>query len=190
MSVLEGIGGLILAGGKSRRMGRDKASLIYKGRPLIDHMTSMLSDAGADPVLIAGQMGTVKDVVTDGGPVAAICGLAETALENGLPATWLIVPVDMPFLSASALNHLRETPGPAVYFVSNPLPLLLHLSAQTVPFIEAAKRDLQAGRSVSVHRLLSALGACSVIPGTAIAPEIININTPEEWQAVQGEKLQ
>ena len=169
-------------------MGRDKATLVYQGRTLIDHMQDIVGQTGADPVTVAAPRYDVQDVVPGAGPMAGICGLAELVITKGWPDQWLIVPVDMPLLTPTALSALAAKDAPASYFVSNPLPLMLKFNPQTLPFVEAARRDLKAGRSVSVQRFLSALGACSVMADGEIAAQIVNVNSPEEWRAIQPQK--
>ena len=44
--------GFILAGGRSTRMGSDKALLNYAGRPLIAHAVAVLQDAGLTPHIL------------------------------------------------------------------------------------------------------------------------------------------
>ena len=46
--------GIVLAGGRSSRMGTSKALLRYKDRPLIEHMQNLLHQAGLDDVYISG----------------------------------------------------------------------------------------------------------------------------------------
>lgn len=48
---------VILAGGESRRMGRDKAWLAIDGRPLIARALAAIRDAGVETVSISGRAG-------------------------------------------------------------------------------------------------------------------------------------
>ena len=59
------ITGFVLAGRQSRRMGRDKAMLDWRGQRLLDHMTQLLSTV-ADPVQIIGR-GALPDRIPNCG---------------------------------------------------------------------------------------------------------------------------
>jgi molybdopterin-guanine dinucleotide biosynthesis protein A len=107
--------GLILAGGKSRRFGSDKAVYPVEGRPMIERVHEAVASV-VSPVLISvGEEGrsyglparTVVDVFPGAGPLAGIhAGLA--AAET----PWLlVVAVDMPFVSADALTLLLDAIG-------------------------------------------------------------------------------
>ena len=94
------LGALILAGGRSRRMGRDKASLIWRGHSLLDHARRLAQAAGADPVLISGRKDGLADPLPDLGPAGGVLALVRhwQAAVDCLPARWLLLPVDMPAL--------------------------------------------------------------------------------------------
>lgn len=98
----------ILAGGRSTRMGADKAFLDWHGRPLIEHALTLACGV-AESVRIVGsrkKFGTDKDVIEDAfpgcGPLAGIhAGLAASASELNL-----ILAVDMPFVEPRFLEYL------------------------------------------------------------------------------------
>lgn len=180
----ERFGGLILAGGKSSRMGADKAELIYKGERLIDHAKSILKSLGADPVLVSGREGGLDDPTPGLGPVGGLCALMDEVTYKALPKTWLVIPVDMPLLSESTLEPLLTTEEKIAYFVAHPLPAKLNFCASQAPYFDVAKRDMDAGRSVSVRRLITALGGVSIMPTSEIARSLVNVNSPEEWAAL------
>ncbi len=105
-SAKQKIAGVVLAGRKSSRMGQDKAALLFHGRPLIDHMTGLLCEAGCDDVFISGQRSGYKcrpDSTPYQGPAAALRHvLQEMRAYQGV----LFVPVDMPLLTAGFLQQL------------------------------------------------------------------------------------
>lgn len=104
--------GFVLAGGQSSRMGKDKALLEFRGRPLIAHAAGILETAGLK-VFIAGahaeagsRLNTYAPVIPDRepglGPVGGICAaLASTDAEFGV-----FLPVDIPLLPASLVLYL------------------------------------------------------------------------------------
>jgi len=104
--------GLVLAGGRSSRMQRDKASLSYHGRtqldwamelirPFVDRaFVSVRPDQVNDPV--RGKFEQIVDVHENLGPIAGIVA-AQAAHPD---AAWLVLACDLPFLDASTLKHL------------------------------------------------------------------------------------
>lgn len=177
-------GGLILAGGKSSRMGADKAELVYKGERLIDHARAVLKELGADPVLVSGREGGLNDPTPGLGPVGGLCALVDEISHKALPKKWLVIPVDMPLLSKETLEPLLKAKEQIAYFVAHPLPAKLNFCASQAPYFDVAKRDMNAGRSVSVRRLITALGGVSIMPTSEIARSLVNVNSPEEWAAL------
>src|SRR5688572_11349828 len=94
--------GFVLAGGKSTRMGRDKALLDWHGRTLLEHMVQLLSVA-ADQVQVVGR-DPLPDRLPDCGPLSGIA----TALEASDTDANLVVAVDLPLLTVDFLKHLKS----------------------------------------------------------------------------------
>ncbi len=106
MSEVVGVKGFVLAGGLSSRMGSDKAMLSFRGRPMLEIALDTLRSV-CDEVAISGNredLASWATVVTERrvseGPAAGI----EAALENS-DASWvLMLPVDLPRMSAELLR--------------------------------------------------------------------------------------
>ena len=103
--------GALIAGGRSSRMGRDKAFLDWQGRPLWEVQLAKLSSVGASELLVCGRREQgfegdgfrfVQDDVEDLGPLA---GLAN-ALKEASHETVLVLAVDMPLVTAELLREL------------------------------------------------------------------------------------
>lgn len=100
--------GFVLAGGRSSRMGADKALAELGGRPMVLHALEVLREAGL-PAAIAGarsDLAGIAPVVEDAafglGPLGGVCaGLAATDAELAV-----FLPVDMPLLPASLVAYL------------------------------------------------------------------------------------
>jgi hypothetical protein len=117
--------GIVLAGGCSSRMGRSKALLPYKDGLLHQHMSRMLREAGLGHVYLSGEVPgaeAIPDRHLHAGPAQAIADLLEKF--SGIYDRLLVVPVDMPLLTADVLTHLQQQPGSS-YFIRHPLPVCL-----------------------------------------------------------------
>jgi len=105
--------GLVLAGGRSTRMQRDKAAIAYHGRETqletamkllagrVDRaFVSMRADQADDPVRAAWPR--IVDRGDVEGPIAGI----SAALAEHPDAAWLVLACDLPFLDAATLDYL------------------------------------------------------------------------------------
>jgi molybdopterin-guanine dinucleotide biosynthesis protein A len=143
--------GFVLAGGRSNRMGVDKALVLLDGRPLVDHALGILRESGLAASLAGGQaaLAAFATVIEDGqpglGPLSGICAaLASTHVR------WSVfISVDLPLLPASLLHFLLDhasTTGRAVTVPS------VNGFAQTFPVVldravlPMLQRELEAGR--------------------------------------------
>jgi molybdopterin-guanine dinucleotide biosynthesis protein A len=103
--------GVVLAGGRSRRMGTDKALLRWQGRTWLDRARRLLREAGAERVIVLGRPEAadgLADPVPGGGPAVNLAGL----MARLAPGTrLLVVPVDMPALDAAVLADLAGRPA-------------------------------------------------------------------------------
>lgn len=100
--------GFVLAGGRSRRMGTDKALVQLGGRPLVAHAVSILRTAGLSVSIAGGpaHLGTFAPVIEDSepgrGPLGGICAaLAAVPVQLGV-----FLPVDLPLLPAPLIEYL------------------------------------------------------------------------------------
>lgn len=105
---IPGAAGFVLAGGRSSRMGREKALIEFAGQPLVSHALAILRGAGLDAAIVGPRpiFGAIAPVIEDAkagrGPLAGVCAaLASTS------ARWAVfLPVDMPLLPASLVAVL------------------------------------------------------------------------------------
>ncbi len=123
------VGGILLTGGASSRMGHDKALLRIAGEPSARRIAAMLSRV-AHPVVEVGPavsgLASVREEPPLGGPLVAVAcgGRALRALGHSGPA--LVLACDLPFLTERLLSFLAERHGdgsvvPSVEGESQPL---------------------------------------------------------------------
>jgi molybdopterin-guanine dinucleotide biosynthesis protein A len=147
------LGGYVLAGGRSSRMGRDKARLPLVGQPLVAHAVAKLLRVTGEANILAGsapgdaalqQFGPlVCDNHPGCGPMAGI----EAALRHSAHEWNLILPVDVPFLPAAFLDawvrHVLDRIGGrspvALFRVGElPQPTVLLVRREVAPVLTAA----------------------------------------------------
>jgi molybdopterin-guanine dinucleotide biosynthesis protein A len=102
---------VILAGGKSKRMGHDKAWLAVRGKSLIARQMELVRELGALKIFISGRANTdysalacpvLTDHFADAGPLAGV----ERALGAISTPLLLVLAVDMPRMNPSQLQML------------------------------------------------------------------------------------
>ncbi len=173
--------GVLLAGGRSRRLGRDKAGLLWQGRTLLEHQRAQLQAAGAARVVVSGDYpdaGAVPDTVSDLGPVGGLMAVAAT-LEDG---PLLVLPIDMPRVSPALLAALAQAPAGCAHYAGHVLPLRLTLDAALRRWLDARMDRPSEVRSL---RALHADFGGITLPLPAGAEALLaNCNTPEQWEAM------
>ncbi|WP_449466727.1 molybdenum cofactor guanylyltransferase [Stenotrophomonas humi] len=172
--------GIVLAGGLSSRMGRDKALLPWQGQTLLAHMHDLLKRAGAGIVRVSGsypEFDGIADVVARCGPLGGVFSVVST-LPDG-PA-W-VVPVDMPQLDVALLHRLRDAPHAAcVIFAGQPLPMRLNIDDACRTLLHSMIQALDGPRSLQA--LQRRLGVLELPVSAAAAVSLVNCNTPEQWE--------
>jgi molybdopterin-guanine dinucleotide biosynthesis protein A len=102
---------VILAGGESRRMGRDKAWVEWDGKPLIAHAVEKVRRLGVAETFISGRAGedysalncpVLMDLEPDFGPLGGI----ERGLHAATSPLLLVLAVDLPHMNTEFLKQL------------------------------------------------------------------------------------
>lgn len=102
--------GVVLAGGKSSRMGCDKASLVHvNGQTYLQHAISRLllitsHVAISGRTVDDGKLLSIPDLIADQGPAVAIWSAVSFAKQLGFGSI-LVTPIDTPFLKAEQLRQ-------------------------------------------------------------------------------------
>ncbi|HLK53159.1 MAG TPA: molybdenum cofactor guanylyltransferase [Candidatus Angelobacter sp.] len=141
--------GFVLAGGKSTRMGQDKAAVMLHGRTLLEHTLAALRAVCRDIAILGkyelyGTMGPVyEDIFPGCGPLSGI----HAALTNSQTQFNLIIAVDTPFLAPAFLRYLAERAITSGAVVTTPeindytQPLCTVYSLDFLPIAEQALRQ-------------------------------------------------
>ena len=182
--------GLVLAGGKSTRMGEDKSLISYFGLEHRIYLAKLLSPF-CEKTYISCQENQLSesldgcnpliDLVPSKGPMS---GLISAFLTHP-NAAWLVIPCDLPLFSAKNITQLiteRNVQGIATVFSSEshdyPEPLIGIWEPSAFPLIEQQYK-------VGNYSLLNILNNNHIFLVPALDPEgLTNVNTPEEKRAL------
>lgn len=165
------IGAVILAGGKSRRMGSDKALIIWDGSRAIDRVAQTARLAGAKLLLVAGPdygLPFVEDP-PDGGPAGGILVASRFLAGQGVNRL-IILAVDAPMILPQDLSPLLEAPAPGACYLGLPLPMAIDVGA--IP--KAATGDW------SLRQIVAASALAQLSPPQDAVARLKGANTPEE----------
>lgn len=189
---------VLLAGGGSRRMGRDKAGLTWGGGTLLAHQAATLRATGAGELLVscrpeqvaarAAELGedfrVVVDAHPDSGPAAALDDAWRVARADVL----LVLALDVPRMNAAYLcelvaqaQTLERSVVPVRSGFFEPLAAAWHRSC-LVAFDQVWHRPVKEICAELVKRDLLLTREVSDGEGALFA----NVNTPEEYERARG----
>jgi molybdopterin-guanine dinucleotide biosynthesis protein A len=180
--------GLVLTGGRSTRMQRDKATLAYRGHSQLAHAMSLLAprvvrsfvSVRADQAADAArrEYSQIVDRQEGIGPIAGILAAQAAHPE----AAWLVLACDLPFLDGASLDHLiarREPQRSATAYRSAHDGLPEPLCAIYEPGSHAALEGYVAAGKRCPRKFL--VQSAAVLLDQPNAQALDNINTPEEY---------
>lgn len=177
----------ILAGGQSRRMGRDKALLEYGGTTLLDRMINAAQKV-TDTVAVIGRSGEREDILwlEDDAPGFGPLGGLKTALKR-LDQPLILLACDMPKVDVDALEWLLEKArksnaehGVATTRDGQIEPLFSLYRPALLAHIDAPI----AARRLSLRRLIERRDFTCLEAPPRIAQKLLNINTPQDLAAL------
>ncbi len=188
------VSGVVLAGGKSKRMGTDKRHLFVGGKPLLDRVTSVLLELFPEVLLVLAEEDIEKPnerirTVTDLIPGCAAVGGLYTGLYHSYHPRVFVVACDMPFINAAVielfLQNVDATDIVLAQLVTGIQPLHGLYSKRCLPILKEMidDRDLRLQNvadkpGLTVHR----------IPETeikALDPQslsFLNVNSPADLE--------
>ncbi|WP_419803868.1 molybdenum cofactor guanylyltransferase [Terriglobus sp.] len=196
---LRNVTGYVLAGGRSSRMGQDKALLEHDGEPLVERALRTLRAVCAHTRILSGPANFDRDallsryghLVSDtahehGGPLAALAA----ALADCRTPYALLLAVDQPQASAGLLGQLVTTA-----MANSAIAACFQDGAQAEPLPLFASRDLRHALHQALaegeRRLLPGVQSCARALGQKVLlldladgekAQITNLNTPSDLQ--------
>jgi len=186
------LNGLVLAGGKSTRMGFDKGAANWHGKQQRYYMADLLKNFCKE-VYISGRPGqqqeidpaylVIEDTFTGLGPYGAIL----SAFREQPDAAWLVIACDLPLMDESTLRNLvawRNSSSVATAYHSPvtdfPEPLIAIWEPKSYPvLLSFLAQGYSCPRKVLINSDITLLNAPS-------QEALTNVNTPEELEKVKS----
>jgi molybdopterin-guanine dinucleotide biosynthesis protein A len=188
------ITGAILAGGKSSRMGQNKALMPFGGKRLVDRVVEVMRSVFDDLLMVTNTPEVYADLgmpmVPDVWPDKGSLGGVYSAIYHVATPYCLVVACDMPFLRAALLRYLMAQMADYDVVVPDVLGELQTLHAiYSKACLQPIERRLETNRL----RIVGFFPDVRVRTVTASElepydPELLafqNLNTPEEFQAAE-----
>ncbi len=185
---------VLLAGGKSARMGRDKSFAPLAGRPMLEVVAGRIAAIfGEKPLLVADRpdryahldLPVVLDVYRERGPLGGI----HAALAAGRAAACFVFACDMPFLDLPLIAAMRRMADGHDAVVprhgGRVEPLHAIYRASCLPLLEAMLRQGRGRLADALARLRTRYVSEGLV--RACSPDLrvfTNVNTPAELGAV------
>jgi molybdopterin-guanine dinucleotide biosynthesis protein A len=186
---MEDLSAFILAGGKSTRMGTDKAFVLLEGRTLLSRMLDLARQLTSnvhiigDPAKFAAFAPTIEDIFPGCGPLGGI----HAALRSSPTDLNVVLAVDVPFVSRALVDYLISRAKN-----SNANVTLVRAAGGFQPlcavyrhsFADAAENALRAGHykidTLFAPATTQVIGEAE-LEASGFSPRIFrNLNTPEE----------
>ena len=182
---------LLLAGGKSSRMGTNKAELLYEGRTFVENLIEKAKCLGLQKIYLSGYQNKLEniqviyDIYPEIGPLG---GLHAGLLAVQTPYC-LVLPVDIPQIPVGLLEELLDTHEKQTLDCEmEKLPLIVERDGFMEPLIgvypasmlEFIEDRIKAQR-LSVFRMLKEWGSRNFVADIP-AWQIANINTKEDYE--------
>lgn len=180
----------MVAGGRSSRMGRDKALLPYRESTLLTHALGVLREVTPDVAILCGPERRYEDL---GAPLVidAVCGvgplgglysaLLSASIDKREQVLWL--GVDLPLVPPSLLEQLLRELEQADIAMARTTRGIEPLCAAfaTTPTLEAVRRALLDGRL----KLTAAFASLTVHTIDGDDAHFVNVNSQEEYEQVK-----
>ncbi|WP_295798196.1 NTP transferase domain-containing protein [Mucilaginibacter sp.] len=185
------LNGLVLAGGKSQRMGFDKGEVNWHGKAQRYHMADMLKAFCSDVYIscrtdqqqeIDASYTSLPDTFTGLGPYGAIL----SAFREKPDSAWLVIASDLPLMDKPALQYLTDNRDPSSVATAYnspqnefPEPLITIWEPKSYPvLLSFLAQGYSCPRKVLINSDVTLLNAQN--------PDVLtNVNTPDELERIK-----
>jgi molybdopterin-guanine dinucleotide biosynthesis protein A len=186
---MENFTGIILAGGKSQRMGTDKGLLPLNGKPFISHIYEALKPIVGDNIVVVSSnsdydalgYARIEDLISDKGPVGGLY----TALKQSKTKFNLVLSVDVPLVSTELLQWLADNHEDS-YLITQ-----VKANEKASPLIAVYDRAMRtllgehlAGNQLKLRDVIDEVNHQTLEVPEKWRTQLQNINTDEDYKKI------
>jgi molybdenum cofactor guanylyltransferase len=187
---MENFTGIILAGGKSKRMGTDKGMLHLNGKPFITHIYEAMKPIFGDNIVVVSSntdydtfgYNRIEDLILDKGPVGGLY----TALKQSKTKFNLVLSVDVPLVSTELLQWLVDNHDDS-YLVTQ-----VQAGEKVSSLVAVYDRALRillgehlAGNQLKLRDVIAEVNPQTLKIPAKWSTQLQNINTEEDYKKIQ-----
>jgi molybdopterin-guanine dinucleotide biosynthesis protein A len=187
---MENFTGIILAGGKSQRMGTDKGLLLLNGKPFITHIYEAMKPIFGDNIVVVSSnadydtfgYNRIEDLISDKGPVGGLY----TALKQSKTKFNLVLSVDVPLVSTELLQWLVDNHDDS-YLVTQ-----VQVDEKASPLVAVYDHALGAllgehlaGNQLKLRDVIAEVNVQTLTVPVKWSAQLQNINTEEDYKKIQ-----
>ena len=183
------ITGIILAGGKSSRMGSDKGLLMLNDKPFIQYSIDALKPLVSEIIIVSDAskydvfgLKRITDITKDAGPVSGIY----SGLEASKTELNLILSCDIPLITSEVLQQLIDAIDDTSEIIQ------AESYGKSMPLIalykKCIKNTFKSFLEQDERRLRVAIKSCNyknVVLDEAFQNATLNVNTKEEFKQIE-----
>ncbi len=185
------ITGIILAGGKSSRMGSEKGLVLLNGKPFIKHIIEALNPLVNSIMIVSNNseydifnLKRVEDIIKNSGPLAGLySGLFHSKTENNL-----ILSCDVPLITSEILEQLIQNSNTDFDIIQ------LQSGNKTMPLIAMYKKQCMKQYLVLLQNnerrlriAVNQFNTKTIVLNSHLEQYTKNINTTQQLEAIQHE---
>ncbi len=184
------ITGIILAGGKSSRMGTDKALFVLNGSTFLDHIIRALEPLVDDILIVSNDerhstynLKRVRDTIADTGPISGL----HAGLTNSVTEENLVLSCDIPLIETSMLEVLLQNNEDDIDVIqlaeaNRVHPLIALYKKGSVEHLGKALFDGER----KLRTALNGLNIKTVLVSDGQAAALTNVNTPMDFEKIEN----
>lgn len=183
------ITGIILAGGKSSRMGSDKGFLMLNNKPFVQYSMDALKPLVSEIIIVSDNsdydvfgLKRINDMTKNAGPLAGIC----SGLEASTTDYNLILSCDIPLINSKILQKLIDNIDDTSQIIQ------IESNGKSMPLIAIYKKDVtnifNTFLQANERRLRVAIKGCiskNIVLEKEHEFSTMNVNTQNEFKAIE-----